>query len=265
MAEILIVDDDKYARTEIRTFIEESKFRFLTIYEANTAQRGMTLLKQNRPSVLILDISLPDMDGIRFGRSALQLYSDLPVIVVTQLKMFEFVQEAINSGFSAYLLKPLSRNELYETLERILPMGLNREINQTINGNRNFSSDLKNPIESAIQFIQMNYGYSLTLKEVADQVYLSPSYFSRLFKEEVGMTFVEYLSFVRVQKAKSLLRFSSLPIEVIAHNTGFSNPGYFATTFKKIVGKTPSEYREQFYFQEKGVSRDCYKKRIGTL
>ncbi|MGG3007396.1 MULTISPECIES: helix-turn-helix domain-containing protein [Geobacillus] len=99
----------------------------------------------------------------------------------------------------------------------------------------------------------MNYGYSLTLKEVADQVYLSPSYFSRLFKEEVGMTFVEYLSFVRVQKAKSLLRFSSLPIEVIAHNTGFSNPGYFATTFKKIVGKTPSEYREQFYFQEKGV------------
>ncbi|AMQ20904.1 hypothetical protein A0V43_08370 [Geobacillus sp. JS12] len=74
-------------------------------------------------------------------------------------------------------------------------------------------------------------------------------------KQRIIPTFgkVEYLSFVRVQKAKSLLRFSSLPIEVIAHNTGFSNPGYFATTFKKIVGKTPSEYREQFYFQEKGV------------
>jgi two-component system, response regulator YesN len=253
MAEILIVDDDKYARKEIRTFIEKSKFRFLTIYEANTAQRGMTLLKQNRPSILILDITLPDMDGIKLGRSALQLYPDLPVIVVTQLKMFEFVQKAINSGFSAYLLKPLSKNELYETLDRVLPMGLNREINQTINGNSKFSSDLKNPIESAIQFIQMNYGYSLTLKEVADQVYLSPSYFSRLFKEEVGMTFVEYLTFVRVQKAKSLLRFSSLPIEIIAHNTGFSNPSYFATTFKKMVGKTPSEYRDQFYFEERGV------------
>jgi two-component system, response regulator YesN len=251
LAEILIVDNDKDTRKEIRTFIEESKFRFLTIYEANTAQRGMILLKQNRPSTLILDISLPDMDGIKFGRSALQLYSDLPVIVVTQLKMFEFVHEAINSGFSAYLLKPLSKNELYQTLDRVLPQGLNQTLNQTIDIHNNFSSDLKNPIESAIQFIQMNYRNSLTLKEVADKVYLSPSYFSRLFKEEVGMTFVEYLSFVRVQKAKSLLRFSSLPIEIIANHAGFANPGYFATIFKKIVGKTPREYRDKFQFQER--------------
>jgi len=254
LAEVLIVDNDKHSRKEIRKYIEKSKFRFLSIFEANTAQRGLVLLKQSRPSTLILDISLPDMDGLKFGRSALQLYSDLPVIIVSHLKMFELVQEAINSGFSAYLLKPLSKNDLYQALERVLPLGLNQELHQTIKGNSHFSSDLKNPIESAIQFIQMNYGYSLTLKQVADQVYLSPSYFSRLFKEEVGMTFVEYLSFVRVEKAKSLLRISCLPIEVIANNTGFSNPSYFATTFKKLVRKTPSEYRDQFYFQEQGVN-----------
>lgn len=253
MAEVLVVDNDKMTRKKIKAFIEESKFRFLTILEANTAERGMILLKQNRPSTLILDLSLPDMDGMKFGRSALQLYSDLPIIVVTQLKMFELVQEAMNSGFLAYLLKPLSKSELHRAFDRVLPIGLNREIHQTIKGNHHFSTDLKNPIESAIQFIQMNYCYSLTLKQVADQVYLSPSYFSRLFKEEVGMTFVEYLSFVRVQKAKSLLRVSCLPIEVIANNAGFSNPSYFATTFKKMVGKTPSEYRDQFYFQEQGV------------
>jgi len=250
LADVLIVDNDKSARKDLKSIIEDSKFSFLSIYEASTSQRGMILLKQNRPTILIVDISLPDIDGIKLGRSALQLYPDSPVIVVTQLKMFEFVQEAINSGFSAYLLKPLSKNELLDTFERILPQGLNKEINQTINGKSHFSSDLKNPIESAIQFIQMNYGYALTLKEVANQVYLSPSYFSRLFKEEVGMTFVEYLSFVRVQKAKTLLRVSSLPIEIIANNTGFSNASYFATAFKKLVGKTPREYREQFHFKE---------------
>jgi two-component system, response regulator YesN len=250
LADVLIVDNDKSARKDLKSIIEDSKFRFLSIYEASTAQRGMILLKQNRPTILIVDISLPDIDGIKLGRTALELYPDLPVIVVTQLKMFEFVQKAINSGFSAYLLKPLSKNELFDTFERILPQGINKEINHTINGKSHFSSDLKNPIESAIQFIQMNYGYSLTLKEVADQVYLSPSYFSRLFKEEVGMTFVEYLSFVRVQKAKTMLRVSSLPIEIIANNTGFSNASYFATAFKKLVGKTPREYREQFHFKE---------------
>lgn len=250
MAELLIVDNDQLARREICTMIKESKYHFLSIYESSTVQRGLLLLKQSQPSALIIDLSLPDMDGIKFGRTALQLYPTLPVIVVTQLKMFELAQDAINSGFSSYFLKPLSKNELIETFDRVLAPEISSEINIGTNKQSGqFLSDIKNPIESTIQYIQLNYGEQLTLKGIADLVYLSPSYFSRLFKEDTGMTFVEYLSFVRVQKAKGMLRLSSLPIEVIANNTGFANSSYFATTFKKIVGKTPSEYREQFHWK----------------
>ncbi|WHY72038.1 response regulator transcription factor [Fictibacillus enclensis] len=256
MSELLIVDNDKQCRKEVCAIIQESKYSFLSIYESSTAHRGMLLLKQSKPSALMIDISLPDTDGIAFGKIALQLYPDLPIIVMTQLKMFELVQSSINAGFLGYLLKPLSKNELIETLDRVLIPVLSKSINQVMKSNEEpFTADLKNPIGSAIQYMQIYYSEPLTLKGVADKVYLSPSYFSKMFKEETGMTFVEYLSFVRVQKAKSLLRMSTLPIEVIANNAGFANSGYFATTFKKLTGITPSDYREQFHLEaEQGLT-----------
>ncbi|WP_409292602.1 helix-turn-helix domain-containing protein [Peribacillus sp. SCS-37] len=254
MSELLIVDNDQMARQEICSILRDSKYHFLNIYESSTVQRGSLLLKQSQPSALIMDLSLPDMDGIHFGRTALQLYPTLPIIVITQLKMFDLVQKAMNSGFSAFLLKPLSKNELIETFDRVLPPEISTQVHYGINNTSGeFVTDLKNPIESAIQYIQLNYGEPLTLKSISNRVYLSQSYFSRLFKEETGMTFIEYVTFVRVQKAKGMLRLSSLPIEVIANNTGFANSSYFATAFKKLVGKTPTEYREQFHW-DSGVT-----------
>jgi two-component system, response regulator YesN len=248
LSELIIVDNDKQSRKEVCSLIGESKYRFLSIYESSSASRAMLLLKQSKPSALMIDLSLPDMNGIAFGKTALQLYSDMPIIVMTQLKMFDLVQASINAGFMGYLLKPLATNELIETLDRVLIPVLSKNVNQAMN-REEFTVDLKNPIGSAIHYIQLNYSEPLTLKGLADKVYLSPSYFSRMFKEDTGMTFVEYLSFIRVQKAKGLLRMSSLPIEVIANNSGFANSGYFATAFKKLLGITPSEYRDKFYLE----------------
>ncbi|WP_017729043.1 response regulator transcription factor [Halalkalibacterium ligniniphilum] len=251
MAELLIVDTDKRSRKDVRDIVENSDYNYLKIYESSTVERAMMLLRQNPPNALIIDASLPDMDGIAFGKTALQLYPDMPVIVITQLKMFEIAQAAINEGFSAYLLKPLSKFELLSTFERVLKPGLKKEVNQAItHQGTNFDSDLRKPIQSAVQYIQLYYNESITLKGLADKVYLSPSYFSKLFKEEMGMTFVEYLSWIRVQKSKSMLRMSSLPIDVIANNTGFANSSYFATTFKKVEGKTPTQYRELFFWEQ---------------
>jgi two-component system, response regulator YesN len=251
MAELLIVDTDNSCTSDIRHIVENSNYSFLRIYEANTAQRAMMMLKQSQPSALLLDASLPDMDGIALGKNALHLYPDLPIIVITGLKMFEIVESAINAGFSAYLLKPLTKNQLLNTFDRVLKPVIKKEINQTVNHEDRFKLDLRKPIQSAVQYIQLHYNENLTLKNIADKVYLSPSYFSKSFKEEIGMTFVEYLSWIRVQKAKNMLRMTSLPIDVIANNTGFANSGYFATTFKKIEGKTPTQYRAHFSGNEK--------------
>ena len=73
---------------------------------------------------------------------------------------------------------------------------------------------------------------------------ISPYYFSKLFKEEAGENFIEYLTKVRIAHAKELLRNPALSIKEICILSGYSDPNYFSRIFKKQEGVTPSEYRD---------------------
>ncbi|MGD8190903.1 helix-turn-helix domain-containing protein [Brevibacillus ginsengisoli] len=98
-------------------------------------------------------------------------------------------------------------------------------------------------IQKCISYISHHYNEDLSIATVADQVNLSYTYFSRLFKRETGMSFVEYVTFVRLQRAVWMLRHSNKTIEVIAEDNGFNTPNYFSSIFRKNVLMSPSEYR----------------------
>jgi two-component system response regulator YesN len=85
----------------------------------------------------------------------------------------------------------------------------------------------------------------LSLGLVAAVVGLSPSYFSAVFARELGQTFVEHLTNVRIQKAMQLLRTSPLSAAEIGYQVGYSNPRYFYSVFKKVAGQPPNEYKRQ--------------------
>lgn len=93
-------------------------------------------------------------------------------------------------------------------------------------------------------FIEENYHRDISLDDVSRKVDISPYYFSKLFKEETGENFIEYLTNIRIEKAKKLLLHSDLSIKNICLDTGYSDPNYFSRLFKKQVGLTPTEYRE---------------------
>ena len=99
-------------------------------------------------------------------------------------------------------------------------------------------------IVEALKFIRENYKKNLTLESVAQQVYISPYYLSHLFKEELGITFVEYLTKVRIDEAKRLLKDSSMSIVAIALEVGYQDASYFSKVFKKVVGLSPNQYRK---------------------
>ena len=84
----------------------------------------------------------------------------------------------------------------------------------------------------------------LTLNEVAEYVFLSPSYFSKIFKEEMNYYFNDYLSYVRVEKSKALLLTERISLADIAANIGFYDQSYFNKVFKKITGITPKKFKE---------------------
>ncbi|MDF2925090.1 MAG: hypothetical protein K0R57_4004 [Paenibacillaceae bacterium] len=99
-------------------------------------------------------------------------------------------------------------------------------------------------ITLAKQHIQEHLIEDLTLQQVAELIYLNPVYFSRLFKQETGVTFSDYLISCRMEKAAELLKNSHLKIYSIAQSVGYKDIRHFYKVFKKHTGHTPTEYRE---------------------
>ncbi|MBD2846888.1 response regulator [Paenibacillus sp. IB182496] len=100
-------------------------------------------------------------------------------------------------------------------------------------------------IERAQQYIAVRYHEDLGIDELSELVELSTSRFCALFKQETGLTFLEYLTRCRIAKAKALLRQTEVKVYRIAPLVGYQDPKYFTQVFKKLTGLTPTEYREQ--------------------
>ena len=98
----------------------------------------------------------------------------------------------------------------------------------------------------AKEYIKTNYSKSITLEDVAREINVSPQYLSKLFKEETGENFIDHLTGTRIRIAKTLLENEALSVKEICFNIGYSDPNYFSRIFKKNVGATPTEYKEEF-------------------
>lgn len=99
-------------------------------------------------------------------------------------------------------------------------------------------------VENAKKFIQANYQSQLSYRDVARELFISPSYFLSLFKRETGTTFVDYLTALRMEKAKQLLLTTNLSVTRIAYDLGFNNSNYFSNIFRKVVGVPATEFRK---------------------
>ncbi|QTL98814.1 response regulator [Iocasia frigidifontis] len=101
----------------------------------------------------------------------------------------------------------------------------------------------KKAVYKGVDYVKNNFEHNISLYEVAEEANLSEHYFSRLFKEEMGCTFVEYITKVRLDEAKRRLKNGNENISQIAQEVGYNEPGYFSKVFKKHCGMSPSQFR----------------------
>lgn len=152
------------------------------------------------------------------------------------------------------ILTPLNisfdQGAFFEELDRLEDISLYTDfLHNYIKNILDHDADIKLPdsrkaINTVKDFVNKNYSSHITLENVSDIVFLAPAYLSNLFKQETGINFIDYVTNVRIDVAKDLLKHSQKTIKEIASHVGYRDEKYFSRMFKKTVGIKPTEYRK---------------------
>lgn len=170
-----------------------------------------------------------------------------------RLKVLELVMRAEKDAFwnGGINYSFLYRNDYLSdmmhisTYEEIRNWWLNKITDVTKHMSNRKKNQSESIVSKAIIYISDNYKKDISLDDVSREVNINPYYFSKRFKEETGVNFIDYLTSIRIKKAKELLEDPKLSIKEICTMSGYSDPNYFSRLFKKIENVTPSEYREK--------------------
>lgn len=171
------------------------------------------------------------------GYEVVNLVISAGTIFLMQLNLKE--HKSILENFQRDCNQCSTKEELFKTLQELQDVmidGLKKE----------HEGEALRPIRMAKQYIQNHYKEQITLEEVSDIVGLSTSYFSALFKKEIGEGFAKYLINIRIEEAKRMLRETNDSVSSICEKVGYHDLKHFTRTFEKAAGLKPSAYRKLY-------------------
>ena len=242
---VILVEDEEIVLRELEETIDWEGLGLEVVGTAKDGIEGENMIKALSPDIVVTDIKLP-------GKTGLQMIEDAAVtngIILSGYTDFEFTKRAIRLGVFDYLEKPVDDDELEASLKTLAIRIIEdeKDMDSISDGCRIV---LKEDVQShwikvAIEYIGKNYMNQIALSDIARETRLSESHLSSLFKAETGINFLQYLNEVRINAAIRLLSSSSMNVSEIARSTGFPNPGYFTKIFRRFMGKTPTEYRNE--------------------
>lgn len=228
---VLLVDDEPMMLEQLKMMIEP----LCPLWNLHTAVDGsqaMHIIEGVQIQLAFLDIEMPGKSGLELAEELKEKFPNIEIVIITAHQDFQYAKQSIKVGVAEYLTKPLIESELKEVVKRFA-----NDVDY-----RNYS-----PIVlSALNIVHDNYNDILNLSNVANMIHVNPSYLSRRFSVEVGVSFSEYVTNYRMEMAKNLLKTNKeLSVSDVAEQVGFNRLHYFSTTFKKNMGMSPKAFREK--------------------
>jgi YesN/AraC family two-component response regulator len=245
---ILLVEDELKIRQGLRKIVEDVIPSQLHITEAGNGREALEWLRtQDQVDLVITDIRMGEMNGIELIKRAKETHPATPFVIISGYDEFGYAREALRYGVCDYLLKPIERVELAGVLHKICDQRLSSQKVENDEKKETRQSDEKDRllIRRVKELVSQHLSQDISLQFLAERVYLHPKYLSDMFKRSTGQNLSDFVTERRMEKARKLLKETTLKVAEVAMMCGFANHKYFASLFKQQTGCTPTEYRDQ--------------------
>ncbi len=244
MYRVVLVDDEHLIVEGLSKVVKWESLGCQVVGTASDGREGLALIRQEKPDMLLTDIRMPNMDGLTMLAALQSEFPQMQVTVLTAYRDFDYAQRAINLGVCRYLLKPSKMNELEEAIrtmkERLDTLPAAEEPPAEADPGEAGSFIVR----AALDYMRQHCTERISLADVADHVYVSQWHLSKLINRHTGQSFFDLIGGMRTEKAKALLADPSMRVHAIAEQVGYNDVAHFSKSFKKIVGKTPGEFRD---------------------
>lgn len=252
---LLIVDDEYIAVEGVMNGVNWDSLGFEQVYQAYSYSDAIQVFQKSYVEVLVCDIEMPDGTGLELVEWVNAHSPETQCIIMSCHDEFEYARQALSLRCLDYVLKPVR----YPTLTAILKKAMEtveerrhkarmetfgQQYIEMVSGkNRDDSQDA---VERVEHYIREHLSEELSVKNLADMVYVGADHLTRTFKKRYGKTVTDYILEQRMNLAGELLKDQRLTITMVSDAVGFGNYSYFTEQFKRTFGKTPREYRKQF-------------------
>ena len=237
---VLLVDDEIMIREGFKRLFDWAAHDCEVVGEAADGMEALTQIDTLCPDIVIMDINIPIMSGLKVIQLSRIKHPRIAYVIVSGYDDFSYCQQALRLQITDYILKPVNYEEFGTCIDN-LKISLFEQRVAAAEG-----PEQERTITGITRYLQEHLAEEVSLSVLSEEFHLNPQYISQLFKNEIGVGFLAYLTNIRMEKAKKLLLSGSLSVAEVAEQAGYGDYRVFTKVFKKFEGITPSQYRRDF-------------------
>ena len=193
---VLLVDDEIMIREGFKRLFDWEAHDYEVVGEAADGMEALAQIDALLPDIAIMDINIPIMNGLKVIQLSRMKHPDIAFVIVSGYDDFSYCREALRLQITDYILKPVNYEEFGSCIDNLKISLFRRRTEEP-------AAAEERPIAAMTRYMQTH---------LAEEFHLSPQYISQLFKSEIGVNFLTYLTNLRMERAKKLLLSTALPV-----------------------------------------------------